>query len=226
MKRILPFLALSLLFYGGRSYSQSLGTKQLNFGIKGGINIASYIWNSEYKKEQKEEYNSKFKPQILFNIGGYANYSLNESFSLQGGLAISGKGYKETFTDTWGGLPGSGGSEEVKVSHSLFYLEIPLNAVYHYKNFYIGAGPYLGYGILGIWKWKSPSDSDSGNAFDKDDDGYNRADFGAKFQAGYRINDKISVGLDYGLGLTKLEPELKKYSPKNGVLSVSLGYWF
>lgn len=39
MKRILPFLALSLLFYGGRSYSQSLGTKQLNFGIKGGIKI-------------------------------------------------------------------------------------------------------------------------------------------------------------------------------------------
>lgn len=216
-------MVASLLFYGGRSYSQSLETKQLDFGIKGGINIASFTWKSEFKKEQRATYNSKFKPQILFNIGGYANYSLTEAISLQGGLSISGKGYKETWTDTWGGL--SGGSEEVKATESLFYLEIPVNAVYHYKNFYVGAGPYLGYGLLGVWKWKSPSDSNSGNAFDKDDEGYRRIDFGAKFQAGYRVNDKISVGLDYGLGLIKLDPEWND-SPRNSVLSISLGYWF
>ncbi|HRN55035.1 MAG TPA: porin family protein [Agriterribacter sp.] len=223
MKRILVFLAASLLFYGGRSYSQSLGTKQLDFGIKGGINIASFTWKSEFKREQREEYNTKYKPQILFNIGGYANYSLTEAISLQGGLSISGKGYKETWTDTWGGL--SGFSEEVKSSESLFYLEIPVNAVYHYKNFYAGAGPYFSYGLLGIWKWKSPSESASGNAFDEDDDGHRRVDFGAKLQAGYRVNNKISVGLEYGLGLTKLDPEWDD-SPRNSVFSISLGYWF
>lgn len=225
MKRIFSFLAASLLFYGGRSYGQSLGTKQLDVGIKGGVNIASLVWNSEYKKELREIYKAKFKPQILFNVGGYANYALNEAVSLQGGLSISGKGYKETWTETWGGIPGSEGSEEIKTTLSLFYLEIPVTAVYHYKNFYVGAGPYFGYGLLGIWKWKSQSDSDSGNAFDKEDDGYGRTDFGAKFQAGYRVNDKISVGLDYGLGLTKLDSDWND-SPRNSVFSISLGYWF
>ncbi|HRP58076.1 porin family protein [Agriterribacter sp.] len=223
MKRVLVFLTAFLLCCIGSSYSQSLGTKQLDLGIKGGINFASFTWKSEYKREQREEYNSKFKPQILFNIGGYANYSLTEALSLQGGLSISGKGYKETWTDTWGGL--SGFSEEVKASESLFYLEIPVNVVYHYKNFYAGAGPYFGYGLLGIWKLKTPSDSDSGNAFDKDDEGHRRVDFGAKLQAGYRVNDKISVGLEYGLGLTKLYSGWND-SPRNGVFSISLGYWF
>lgn len=225
MKQLFSFFAASLLLFGGKSYSQSLEPQKLQFGIKGGINMASFLWNSKYKKELQNEDNAKFKPNIQFHIGGQANYTINEKFSLQGGLAISGKGFKETWTDEWGGMGDNVLSEKVNVTHTLYYLEIPINVVYHYKNFFVGAGTYFGYGIFGTWKWSSPSDSDSGNAFDKDD-GYNREDFGAKFQAGYRINEKISVGLDYGLGLKRLEPELKKYSPRNGVFSVSLSYWF
>lgn len=230
MKQLLSFLAAAFLLYGGQSYSQSLEPQKLQFGIKGGINIASYAWKSDYKKRMKSEYNSKYSPNILFHIGAVANYALTKEFSLQAGLGISGKGYKETWTDDLsytGEGPGGEGSlgEKNKESHSLFYLEIPINAVYHYKNFYVGAGPYFGYGLLGIWKWSAPGDSDSGNLFDKDDEGFRRADFGAKIQAGYRLNDKMSLGLDYGIGLTKLAPDWDD-APKNSVLSLSVGYWF
>lgn len=233
MKQLLSFLAASFLIYGGQTYSQSLEPQKLQFGIKGGINIASYAWKSDYKKEQKEMYNSKFKPTILFHVGAVANYALTEEFSLQAGLGISGKGYKETWSDDLpymggdgdGAGAGSSSGEKNKTSHSLFYLEIPINAVYHYKNFYVGAGPYFGYGLLGIWKWSAPGDSDSGNLFEKDDYGYSRADFGAKIQAGYRLNEKISLGLDYGIGLAKLNRDWDN-SPKNSVLSLSVGYWF
>ncbi|MBW7890466.1 MAG: PorT family protein [Chitinophagaceae bacterium] len=192
--------------------------------MKGGINIASYAWKSDYKRHQKETYNSKFKPNVLFHVGAVANYALTEEFSLQGGLAISGKGYKETWIDD-DDDGGSSSGEKNKTSHSMFYLEIPINAVYHYKNFYVGAGPYFGYGLMGTWKWSAPGDSDSGNLFEKDDYGYSRADFGAKIQAGYRLNEKISLGLDYGIGLTKLERDWDN-SPKNSVLSLSVSYWF
>lgn len=113
------------------------------------------------------------------------------------------------------------------------YLEIPVNAVYRISGFYIGAGPYLGFGLSGkieseeTFAGEKNSESEDIKFGSGDDDHLKGTDFGVNFLAGYQLQNNINIGVGYGLGLSNLVPkQVANESVKNRVFSVSIGYSF
>ncbi len=219
--------------------AQSAENGKIKFGVRAGLNMAAYGRSSEYKADMKDEGGSN-KPILRFHIGGYVDYAVSEKFSLQGGLILNGKGAKES----WPVLDNSGDNEyEASQKETPLYLELPVNAVYRTGQFYFGAGPYVGFGIGGKWKEGYFDDffneegeevTDTGKIIFGKDGYYRRVDFGINFLAGYQLNNHLSVGLGYGLGLrdvyqtesTNSSLGDKYWVAKNRVLSVTVGYTF
>ncbi len=233
MKQRLPFLIAILLFCQQNSFAQSSQDK-IKFAIKAGINVNTYGMNSDRKKEMKEE-GFKIKPSFSFHIGGFADYSLKESISLQAGLTLSGKGIKESWSneDAYSGVIYDGTFKE-----SLLYLEVPINIVYKWSKFQIGAGPYLGYALSGKWKESFISDDDgdieSGSESGKVKFGgeyayTKRGDIGVNLLAGYRLTNNITLGAGYGMGLSNIHKNddlenAQYWSQKHRVFSISFIY--
>ncbi len=237
MKQFFTLLITFCLAGAHDTSAQSLGGGKIKYGIKAGINMATYGHDSERKSDLKED-GFKKQPLFSFHLGGYADYSITEAFSIQAGLTLSGKGYRES----WSGEDESGDFEyEGNYKESLTYLEIPINAVYKTGSFYVGAGPYIAYALSGKWKEKYKEDFGDGDIESDMDSGkilfsgeyayYKRADFGINILAGYQLNEKISLGANYGLGLSNLDKDRDLenqayWSFKNRVFSVSVGYSF
>lgn len=238
MRRIFVLLIMIALAGGNSSFAQSSGEK-IKYGVKAGINAAYFGFSSAYKRDAKDD-GFKTRPLISFHVGGYADYALTDAISLQGGLTLSGKGGRETWSgeDDFDGYNYEGSFKE-----SLLYLEIPVNAVYKKGKFFAGAGPYVGYALSGKWKetyeedygdGDTDYDEDSGKVVFSGDNAYRKwLDAGINLLAGYQITDKISVGANFGMGLINLSKskhlsnEQRDYwSQKNRVFSVSVGYVF
>ncbi len=235
MKPSLSFLIVILFTCQKASLAQSSNDK-LKYGIKAGINTTTYGMNSQRKQDMKEE-GFKLKPSFSFHLGGFADYSLTQAISLQAGLTLSGKGLKET----WSGEDDFDGSlYEGQYKERLLYLELPINFVYKWSQFQIGAGPYVGYALSGQWKENFTedingtieSDVESGKIkFSGENAWRKRIDFGINISGGYRLTDNINLEAGYGLGLSNIykndNPEnLKYWSQKNRVFSISVSYLF
>lgn len=233
------FLLLATAFLASSSYTiaQTSPGNKVRYGIRAGINVASFSTSSERKADDKEE-GYKSKPVVSFHLGGYADYALSKNFSIQAGLSLSGKGGKSAWSED--DLDGSA-SGEGSFKESLLYLEVPVNAIYRSGSFYFGAGPCLGFALSGKWKESyeynlgngdTESGTESGKIEFSGEDGYfKRADFGVNFLAGYQLNNNISLAAGYGLGLPNLfktdDAEARKYwAFKNRVFSVSVSYSF
>src|SRR5690606_6333435 len=112
---------------------------------------------------------------------------------------------------------------------SIMSLDIPVNAVAKFPtggsgNFFIGAGPYVGFGLSGKYKGedangKFENDIEFGSGEGKD---LKRTDFGVNFLAGYQLTNGFQINAGYGLGLTNLAPN--SGSIKNRVWSVGIGF--
>lgn len=174
-----------------------------------------------------------------FYFGGYAELPVTKYFSVQSGLSISGKGSKTNFivnvtAPFFGEIPANYVRET-----NIMYLETPLNAVFNLKNFYVGAGPYFAYGILGKEKinvttnafgspMQIPNEAKDGDVkFGKNSGEITPYDFGANFLLGYQLKNGLNLGLNYGLGLGKTNIR-SGYDVKasNRVLSVLVGFSF
>lgn len=243
MKQFFTLLILASLLGGNYSFAQSSDGNKIKYGIKAGINLASLSVGSERKKEMKDYYDNgwKNKSVISFHLGGYADYAITEALSIQAGLTLSGKGGKETWSyddEIFGDEEFTGKAYD---KENLLYLELPVNVVYKTGSFYFGAGPYVGYALSGKWKeWYEEdygdgdieSDSESGKiVFGGENAWMKRTDFGLNFLAGYQLNEKMSIGIGYGLGLSNLlkdpdDPQAgdNYWGQKNRVFSISVNY--
>lgn len=238
MKRFITLLTVAILFSSNPSLAQSPGSK-ITYGIKAGVNAAYFGLSSEYKKEMKEDGFTNI-PVVSFHLGGYADYTITEAFSLQAGLLLTGKGSKELWSgeDDFEDFYYEGSFKE-----NLMYLEIPVNAVYKKGRFYFGAGPYAGYALSGKWKEKYEEDygdgdienaAESGKIVFSGENAYRkRFDFGVNLLAGYQLSKKLSLGANFGLGLLNLNKseysnsdEKAYWAIKNRVFSISVGYSF
>lgn len=110
---------------------------------------------------------------------------------------------------------------------------------------FFGAGPAIGYGISGKYKFSSittipgfPTQNESGNGnvkFDgkKDADisaGDNNhhlkaLDFGGNILASYKMSNGVYLNVGYTLGFSNLDPNPNSSLKTNG-LSIKLGYMF
>jgi hypothetical protein len=105
-------------------------------------------------------------------------------------------------------------------SFSLNYLEVPLDALYHYPigpgGLYGGLGPYFAYGVGGK--------SGTQNSFGENAGGYKRFDAGANFILGYKMDMGLSLDFSYDLGLVNASYPSQDISSHNRCFSINVGY--
>jgi len=184
---------------------------QVKYGVKAGLNFANINEKSSLGSD-----NDGKTSKIGFHFGGTAEFPASEAVSVQTGLLFSSKGYKSSYL---------GVSSTMNVN----YLEIPINTIYKIEigssKLCLSAGPYLGYAVS--------ADEKSGDAEvdikigSGDEDYYKALDYGLNIGAGVELNDKITIGLQYGLGLANIS-SYTEYgtSAKNNVFGISVGYMF
>jgi hypothetical protein len=203
----MKFYTLLCLFFSALLFSSVWA--QPTVGIKAGINFAKVTSDPEMKNPgDVRGYSGAF----------FTNYFIYDFFNIQAELALNQKGY--TFED----------SMAFNVKKTLTYLEIPLlfKAVYspgpeNTKELYIGAGPSIGYLLLGR---ESTNDYTSFNEL-VITDFYNRFEYG--LTGGIGISFSIGFGFltvesRYFYGMSKIDKS--EYNPKNSTVNISVGYMF
>ena len=191
---------------------------QVKYGVKAGLNLANML-----EKDDDETYSEDYSMKIGFHLGGTAEIPISEKFSVQPGLLFSTKGFKMKIE----GIDGF--FEDMNINVNLNYLEIPINAIYKIElgssKLCINTGPYLGYALSG--KVSYDKDSESIDIGSSDDDDLKALDYGFNIGAGIEINDAITIGLQYGLGLGNLSIDTDNgYKLNNRVIGISVGYMF
>lgn len=203
----------------GAALSASAQNNTVKFGVKAGATFPTITSKGE---------GESIKANTSFYVGGTVELPVSESFSVQSGLTFSGKGAKVSQR-----IPELGVDLEVK--NRLWYLELPVNAVYSITagtgKVFLGAGPYFGYALSGKNKVEGTMLEDgvkTQESVSEDvhfgDGGFKRADFGLNFLVGYQLNSGLNIHGGYGLGLSKLA-DIEGMG-KNRVFSVGLGFSF
>lgn len=212
----LYILTLACLLSGVAMAQETSGTTAsgIKYGIKAGVNFAKVAVSGE----GAEDWEEGLKAQTSFQIGGYADIALGSSFSIQPGLTLSGKGFKQEV-------------EGYKFSRNVMYLEIPVNAVYKIGGLYFGAGPYAGLALSGKDKDEEEGEDTEEEKLkfgSDDEDDMKGTDFGVNLLAGYQLSNGVNFGLNYGLGLSNLAntPDGSDFKVTNRVFSVTVGFSF
>lgn len=202
MKRTLLLGAVSLLLTTGFVNAQSM----TRLGVKGGVNFANMTLNKAGDQDQN-------KSLTTFNAGLVADFSLSPMFAIRSGLDLQGKGTKY---------------HNDKVSSATLnplYLELPVNFLLKGPagpiDLYVGAGPYISYGVAGKNKYTyknatgenvevSSNIKWSNDDPLKDDPGstgqLKRFGFGANVVGGIEFSKRFALNLQYGIGLTNTRP--------------------
>ena len=111
------------------------------------------------------------------------------------------------------------------------YVQVPAHLLYKGKGFFVGAGPYVGFGVSGKIKTEFGGETDTedlqfGNSLEDD---LSPLDFGVGVQAGVSFG-ACRVGAGYDLGLSDLIPKDARDSAgvtlKNNVINVFFAYMF
>ncbi|WP_336128300.1 porin family protein [Mesoflavibacter sp. CH_XMU1422-2] len=197
MKNLLITIALvfGVIF---TSNAQDTDTKSKSIaGIKGGYNLAAVSYDGEGETGQRSG----------FHVGVFGESYLSSVVALQLELLYSQQGYQiednnSTFTQ------------------KLNYINMPLVLkIYPVSNFYLEAGPQLGFAI----SHKETYDSNF-NLFDTEQEfDPNNIDYGANFGAGIKTDSGVSLGVRYHLGLGDIYDDGE---PKNRVWQFSVAFGF
>jgi len=181
--------------------------KPVSFGIKAGPNLSNYRLGGDMK-------GLKSKMNIGGSLGGFVKYDLSTNFALQSGIDVY---YKISSIE-----PKAGQSS---AKFKSFGVEIPLygiiqGAVGSGKAF-IGAGPYIGYGII--------AKSAGVNLFKKNSEigaaALNRLDYGIGGIIGYDFDKNLQINASYQFGLADLH-KANGGSMKSQGVAIGIAYKF
>lgn len=116
-----------------------------------------------------------------------------------------------------------------KMEYRVKYWTLPVNFVYTYKNFYLGAGGYGAYATKGTFEQGSTKRSlEIGENYfsteSKNNDEWKVYDIGLNGIFGYKFW-KLTLGIRYDLGLRDLDPN-PYYSTKTRRAGIELGMLF
>lgn len=195
-------------------------------GVKAGITFPTIATKSDYILEDAPNA-LDYQLGTSYFAGATVDFDISKTFAIQTGLSFIGKGGNDKFNS---------GSTVFTTKTKLYYLELPINAIYKIPvkigNIFLGGGPYYAYGIEGKYKYSSnqqQNNADSQSAkisFGKNKD-FKAGDFGLNFLAGFELNNRINIQAGYGLGLRSITSDgITYYSEKNSVISLGLGYSF
>jgi hypothetical protein len=141
---------------------------------------------------------------LAFHLGGFAEFKISDKFAVQPELLYSAQGGKVS----------AGG---FSYTTNLNYINIPVMAKYYVADaFSIEAGPQIGF----LMSAKSDG-TDIKEAC-------NSTDFGLNLGAGYNLNETMSLGLRYNMGLSNVVKDVAGVSTdsKNSSIQLSFGYKF
>jgi len=159
------------------------------------------------------------------SIGLAYNKYLNNNLFLSSGLLLNEKGY---------GLRTNIGTESMDYKVRLFYLDLPIKCNYAIttdnQNIIFGLGPYIGCGLwgnittafMGDNETKAVKWGNTGGDYDGTPD-HKRLDIGFSGNISYQFN-RISIGLDYQIGVVDLVPEGLGGGERNNTFGLHLGY--
>ena len=205
MKLFIGLLTLTLLV-------SSSAIAQLNYGVKGGVSLASM------SVQHPGVVNDQFR--LSYHFGFYGIQYLSERISINPELLFSNKGLQAEFPSS---VPG-GGLEEFDLR--LSYFSLPILIRYHpRKKFSVHVGPELSYRLASQISYATGS-NDASVVWDR------RSDVGAVAGLNYLIGRKLDVTFRYVHGLidvvssdfTAIAPLLTEQRSKNRVFQLSAGY--
>lgn len=214
---------------------------QVSFGAQIGGNLANVKLEST---ESGTTTKQKTKAKFGFLLGVVADIPIASSLSFRPELNYIQKGFKLDATESSSGI-----TVVSKGDETLNFIELPLNIVYSIPagngTVFFGAGPAIGYGLSGKYKFTStttipgsPAETDS-NTGDVKFDGKKQADipsddnnhhlkaldFGGNIIAGYKMSNNVYLNVGYTLGFGNLDPNPNSSFKTNG-LTIKLGYMF
>ncbi len=185
---------LVVLFTFSSVYSQGI-----IFGVKAGVNLATL--NSSISG-----INDHVSMRTAFHVGGVADVSITDQFSIQPELIYSSVGAKSDI---------DGGDFDIITD----YLSIPFLAKYNVANgFSLLAGPQAGF-LLNA-KIKAEDEEEDFK------DEMESIDFGLGFGLAYKLDAGLSFDARYVLGLSNAWADTGDDTIKNNVIQFSIGYMF
>ena len=199
------------LFLGAAIAMSSLTFAQ-QFGIKGGMNVASI---------SKDGTLSDTSSKIGFNAGVFMNAPLAENFSIQPEVLYNDLGSKITY----------GQNDNNSYSTNLGYISVPVMFQYNATpEFYLEAGPQFSFLVNANNKLKDGNNNILVNDWTKlAKDNLNTFDFGLGLGAGYYFTPQFGLTARYVAGMTKIGKDDNVYGQpykdsKNNVFQVGLAY--
>ena len=212
------FLAAIAVFTIGAASAQDM-----KFGAKAGLNLATLSGQEGAKLK------------FGYVVGGFAEFKVSDKFAIQPELLYSVQGAKGSST-TLSSVGAYSISSTSEGNRALSYLNIPVMGKYFVTEaFTLEVGPQVG--ILLSSNTKSdttitsnfpgiPSSSKSTEDTSKDD--LSTVDFSLNFGAGYDVIENLTVGVRYGLGLTKVNKESAAgfTDYKNAVTQITVAFKF
>ncbi len=217
-------------------------SQEIKFGAKVGLNLSNL--RGDYPTGI-DEHNSK----IGFHIGGFAEYEINDKFTLQPELLFSTQGNTYGYKDYYGGGSYYDGAD---YNLKLNYLNLPVILKYKIiEKLSIDFGPQIGYLMSAKTKIdvtedsRDPSQNYSVEIDMLNDGTYNfggttvqgkasanRLDFSLNLGASYDITEKIFLQGRYNFGLSTVDKNstngtsTNSWNMKNSVFQLSAGYRF
>lgn len=184
--------------------------EQFQYGFIGGLNMSTIT---------AKNHDSGFK--MGFNIGGVAQYLINNNSCIAANLNLSSKGQQFSKIE-------ENSLNYLKIYHSttLYYIDIPLLYQYYVKDIIgLEIGPTLGFCLSGRDKTKIGNESWNINKFEKDL--YNPFELGLTVGifthdlTGSEFNN-VFIEIRYFIGLTNFISDYNR-NYNNGIL-INIGY--
>lgn len=204
-KNVLTFIfAVGALIFSSQLSAQD---NPVSVGFKAGTSLSNYRLKGNMKG-----FDSKMS--IGGSVGGFIRYDVSQNFALQSGIDVYYRTSKlESATDKT--------SNKIKS----FGVEVPVYGILQGDlgagKAFIGAGPYIGYGIStksnGVNLFKNNSETGQPNM--------NRFDYGVGAIIGYQFDKNWQINASYQFGLADLHKG-KGGSMKSHGASIGLAYKF
>lgn len=201
----------------------TMNAQEVNFGAKAGVNIASLKSDNDGLKD--------LDSKTSFHVGVMAELKLSDKFAVQPELLFSSQGAKEEQS-----VEALGIKTSTEANYDFNYLNLPVMAKYYVTDgLSLEAGPQVGFLMSAKAKSKIKVSGNGANNESEDTedlkDTSKSIDFGLNFGAGYKLENGLSIGARYNLGLSNIADTSKNNvnndtKIKNGVIQVSVGYFF
>lgn len=216
MKKLILFLLMALSISGLRAQSfwdSQRPDRAVTVGLRAGLSSS---------KQYATDFHADQDAVLGWQAGVAVDVNIIRSFSVNTGLMLIKRGWKNTYSDNRGSL---------ETTDNAMYVELPLLASYRMPlsdqaEFQLNLGPYFAYGIGG--KRKTTNSFQAGGDYEIDcfDStlGCKHMDCGISVGVAFTFLH-FYAGVNYERGLVNTwEPANYKY--QNGCIALNLGYNF